>query len=268
MKKFLCLLFVPLMVLAVSCKKDDKSGKGEDSGKYGIDGVTPLPEAVDLGLESGVKWASFNIGASKEYEYGDFYAWGETTPKDNYNWASYKWCTGAENKLTKYCQSGYTDYWDYTAKPEGIDGIMALYPSDDVAHVKLGGKWRMPSIADFEELLALETEASQENSDYTWEKWAFATDADGNEVIDAKGNVVRGIRIKRKSTGATLFLPAAGKIIDTHIYNVGAVGEYWSSSLTTDSPHKAYYMHILSSVATRNYDLRCYGLSVRPVCVE
>ena len=75
-KKSLFICVAALMVLAVSCKKDDKT----DKGKYGVDGVTPMPEAVDLGLASGVKWASFNIGASKEYEYGDYYAWGETIP--------------------------------------------------------------------------------------------------------------------------------------------------------------------------------------------
>lgn len=99
-----------------------------------------MPEAVDLGLS--VKWASFNIGASKEYEYGDYYAWGETTTKDNYDWASYKWCTGY-NKLTKYCPKDQADKWDATAKPNGPDGEIKLLPSDDVAHVKLGGKWRI-----------------------------------------------------------------------------------------------------------------------------
>ena len=114
------------MVLAVSCKKDDKTNKG----KYGVDGVTPMPEAVDLGLS--VKWASFNLGASKEYEYGDYYAWGETATKDNYDWASYKWCTGAENKLTKYCPKNKADKWDAVAKPDGPDGEVKLFPSDDV----------------------------------------------------------------------------------------------------------------------------------------
>ena len=78
-----------LMVLAVSCKKDDKPGKGADSGKYGIDGVTPMPEAVDLGLS--VKWASFNLGASKPEEYGDYYAWGETEVKDEYTVENYSY---------------------------------------------------------------------------------------------------------------------------------------------------------------------------------
>ena len=148
MKKILFILTgVALLLLTVSCKKDHKINKGN----YGGDGVTPKPEAVDLGLS--VKWASFNLGASKPEEYGDHYAWGEITSKDNYSWTTYKWCTGAEDKLTKYCPKDKAGDWDATAKPDGPDGEVKLLPSDDVAHVKLGGKWRMPTDAEWKELL-------------------------------------------------------------------------------------------------------------------
>ena len=76
-----------------------------DGGKTATCNVTvtettvPIPEAVDMGLS--VKWASFDLGASKPEEYGDYYAWGETETKDDYSWASYKWCMGAYDTMTK-----------------------------------------------------------------------------------------------------------------------------------------------------------------------
>lgn len=255
MKKLFCLSLTALMLLSVSCNKDDKPGKG----KYGVDGVTPLPEAVDLGLPSGIKWASFNLGASKPEEYGDYYAWGETEPKSDYSWATYKYANGAYDKLTKYCPKDKTSYWDVADK--NPDGEVELLPSDDVAHVKLGGKWRMPTLNDIKELLALST-----NEDYTWEKWALAKDANGNEIKDAWGNAVRGIRITRKSTGATLFLPAAGYCLGTSIgESAGSWGDFWSSSLNTDDPNNAYDLYFDSDESDWGSDYRYNGFTVRPV---
>lgn len=274
MKKLFYLSLAALMLLSVSCKKDDKPGKGEDSAKYGVDGVTPLPEAVDLGLPSGLKWASFNLGASKPEESGDYYAWGETETyyysnlepltwragkSDGYDWNAYSWSNGAYNKLTKYCPKDKKDYWDVSGKDP--DGEVKLLPSDDVAHVKLGGKWRMPTLDDIKELLALKA-----NEDYTWEKWALATDSNGNEVTDAFGNVVRGIRITRKSTGASLFLPAAGYCSGSSIgLNAGSWGYCWSSSLTTGSPNNAYDLDFSSGDSDWYGNGRYYGFTVRPV---
>lgn len=272
MKKLFYLSLAALMLLSVSCKKDDKPGKGGDSSKYGVDGVTPLPEAVDLGLASGVKWASFNLGASKDYEYGDYYAWGETQTyyssldpltwrdgkSDGYGWNVYSWCNGAGNKLTKYCPKDKSTYWDVTGKDP--DGEVKLLPSDDVAHVKLGGKWRMPTLDDIDELLALKT-----NEDYNWEKWALAKDANGNEVKDEWGNVVRGIRITRKSTGAALFLPAAGYNGASVGMRAGSWGDYWSSSLSTAYPEYAYDLLFDSADSDWNSSGRYFGLTVRPV---
>ena len=285
MKKILFVCLAALMVLAVSCKKDNSNDVPKQ--KYGVDGVTPLPEAVDLGTVVNGKtvlWASFNLGASKEYEYGDYYAWGEKityystleplawAKRDetdekvlHYDWDSYLYANGAYNKLTKYCPKGLeTNYWDNTAKPEGPDGEVKLLPTDDVAHVKLGGKWRMPTLDDIKALLALKT-----NDDYTWDKWALATDENGDEVKDAWGNVVRGIRITRKSTGATLFLPAAGYCDGSVVgKDAGPWGYYWSSSLRTDDPSRAFDLYFDSDDSDW-YDASRYGgLTVRPVYVE
>jgi len=258
MKKLFCLSLAALTLLSVSCKKDDKPGKG----KYGVDGVTPLPEAVDLGTVvngKNIKWASFNLGASKEYEYGDDYACGEIATKSDYSWATYTYANGAYNKLTKYCPKDKKSYWDVADKDP--DGEVTLLPSDDVAHVKLGGKWRMPTQDEIKALLELKT-----NDDYTWEKWTLATDENGTEITDAWGNAVRGIRITRKSTGATLFLPASGYCNEASIgEDAGSWGRYWSSSLLTDSPSYACRLGFDSKDSGWDSSRRCCGLAVRPV---
>lgn len=258
MKKLFCLSLAALTLLSVSCKKDDKPGKG----KYGVDGVTPLPEAIDIGTVvdgKTIKWASFNLGASKEYEYGDYYAWSETATKSDYSWATYTYANGAYNKLTKYCRKVETNYWDVAGKEP--DGEVTLLPSDDVAHVKLGGKWRMPTLDEINALLALQT-----NDDYTWEKWVLTTDENGNEIKDAWGNVVRGIRITRKSTGATLFLPASGYCDGTSIgEHAGSWGDYWSSSLSADKPSSACCLDFYSDHSGLYNVSRYYGFTVRPV---
>ena len=282
MRKSLFICLAALIVLAVSCKKDNSNDVSKQ--KFGVDGVTPLPEAVDLGTVVNGKtvlWASFNLGASKPEEYGDYYAWGEKITyystleplvwaKRNetdenvlhYDWDSYLYANGAYYKLTKYCPKGLeTNYWDNTAKPEGPDGEVQLLPSDDVAHVKLGGKWRMPTLDDIKALLALKT-----NDDYTWDKWALATDENGDEVKDAWGNVVRGIRITRKSTGATLFLPAAGLCSGTDVgENAGSWGYYWSSSLNTVDPYAAFNLSFRSGGSDWSDLSRFDGFAVRPV---
>ena len=93
-------------------------------------------EQVDLGLPSGIIWAACNLGASSPEEWGDYYAWGETEPKDRYSWDTYKF--GTENNLTKYNRE---------------DGKTILDPEDDAAHVALGGKWHIPTREQIQELL-------------------------------------------------------------------------------------------------------------------
>ena len=107
MKKLIYFLMAALMVVgAISCKKDN-------SGSNDNDGKVPVPEAVDIGLVVNgktIKWASFNLGASKEYEYGNHYAWGETEPKSNYDWTTYLLANGNEEKLIAYCPRNKADY--------------------------------------------------------------------------------------------------------------------------------------------------------------
>ena len=129
-------------------------------------------EYVDLGLS--VKWATCNMGASSPEEYGDYYAWGETETKSTYDWNTYKWCKGSENTLTKYCTDS-----DYGT----VDNKTVLDPEDDVAHVKWGGNWRMPTDAEIEEL--------RENCIWKW----------------TTQNGKNGYKVTSKKNGNSIFLP-------------------------------------------------------------
>ena len=90
---------------------------------------------VDLGLPSGLLWATCNVGADTPEAYGDYFAWGETQPKDTYDWDTYLHFNGSD--LTKYT---------------GSDGLTTLEPSDDAATANWGEGWRMPTKGEFEEL--------------------------------------------------------------------------------------------------------------------
>ncbi len=205
------------------------------------------PVAVDLGLPSGLKWASFNLGASKPEEYGDYYAWGETEPyysslnpltwkegkEAGYDWPSYKWCMGSENTLTKYCGESSLGYNGFT------DDKTILDPEDDAAHVSLGGNWRMPTEEDWWEL----------RQNCTWAK-ATRNGVEGELVTANNGN--------------SIFLPAAGNCNRTSLNYAGATGSYWSSSLIgSDGAHSVDFdsAGLVAGVAY----FRCHGGSVRPV---
>ena len=186
---------------------------------------------VDLGLS--VKWATCNVGASSPEEYGDYYAWGETETKSTYDWASYDLADGYDDELKKYC----TDSRYGTA-----DNKTVLESSDDVAQVKWGGSWRMPTKAEQDEL--------REKCTWTW----------------TTQNWMKGYKVTSKSNGKSIFLPAAGYYYDYSL-NDGSCGYYWSSSLSTSYPNLAWDVYFDSSDVYRSDDdRRCCGRSVRPVC--
>lgn len=190
--------------------------------------------AVDMGLS--VKWANANLGASRPDEYGDYYAWGETSTKYLYSWSHYKWCNGTKESLTKYNDN---------AKYGKVDWKTRLYATDDVAAVKLGGRWRMPTIAEIDEL-----KDTRENASYKWE-WKSINGHNGWEVA----YLVNGNRI---------FLPAAGCRSGTSLDYAGSFGYYWSSSLYRD-PGGAYSVYFNSDDVHWYFISRYYGFSVRPV---
>ena len=217
-----------------------------------IPSAIPVPEAVDLGLPSGLKWASFNLGATKPEEYGDYYAWGETEPyytsldpltwkegkEAGYWWPSYKWCMGGYSTLIKYCDDSAYGYNGFT------DTKTVLDPEDDAAHVNLGGSWRMPTDAEWTEL--------RENCTWTW---ASQNGVSGNLVTASNGN--------------SIFIPAAGWCSDLGLrYSPDSPpGFYWSSSLPGGCPESPWYVWFSSSSLDRNQGdfVRCDGFSVRPV---
>lgn len=206
---------------------------------------TPTGVAVDLGLPSGLKWASCNVGANAVWEYGDYYAWGETEPyyssknpltwkegkSDGYNWVSYKLCKGSSSTLIKY----NTNILCGT-----VDNKSFLDPAYDAAQIKWGGNWRMPTDSEWTEL----------KTECNW-TWTTQNGVNGRLVTGPNGN--------------SIFLPAAGDRVNTGLYSTGSYGGYWSSSLNTVSPYYAWYMYFNSGSADRGYDNRCYGFSVRPV---
>lgn len=211
----------------------------------------PCPAgAVDLGLS--VFWATCNLSesgfVSSPEEYGDYYAWGETTTyynslnprswkdgKTGYNWASYSLCNGSENTLKKY---------NYSSSYGTVDNKTTLEEVDDVAHVKLGGRWRMPTDAEWDEL----------TNNCTFEK--------------TEQNGVIGYRVTSNKTGYTdksIFFPYAGCMTGIACYD-GGYTYYWSSSLYMNSyPYEAMNYGFGSHGAEATGLSRVLGSSVRPV---
>lgn len=212
-------------------------------------GQTNGVEYVDLGLPSGNLWATMNIGADKIEAYGDLYSWGETSTKDNYGedyYSLYKKDETEVDGFTNYIK-GYTKYVPKDKASEyGYGGFFdnktTLDLTDDVAHVKLGGSWRMPTACDFDELL--------ENCDKVW--------------CTYQG--VNGYKFTAKN-GKWLFLPAAGYSDYYGRNDEGNGGYYWSSSLYFDYPYYANSLDFGSGSIYVGIGSRCYdGYSVRAVC--
>ncbi|MBR6376052.1 MAG: hypothetical protein IKR91_07460, partial [Alloprevotella sp.] len=141
MKKILtffayALLLGSMTFTLTACGDDDDDAGGSSAG-----GLTPAGKAaqmVDLGLPSGTLWADRNVGADKPEAYGSYFAWGETVPKSDYSWSTYKYGT-ADSELTKYCSESSYGKDGYT------DKFIELELQDDAASVNWGGNWRMPS---------------------------------------------------------------------------------------------------------------------------
>ncbi len=192
-------------------------------------------EYVDLGLPSGTKWATCNVGASKPEEYGDYFAWGETTPKSTYDWSTYRWCNGSSITMTKYCTQSDYGYNGFT------DNLTELQPEDDAATANWGSGWRMPSYGQFSELF---------NSSYTTSEWTTL-------------NGVYGYKVTSKSNGNSIFLPAAGYRWNDELIYAGSYGYYWSSSLDPNYGSGAYYLDFRSGGWGWSSNIRSNGLSVR-----
>lgn len=205
-----------------------------DETQMGDDGT------VDLGLS--VKWASCNLGASDPRDYGNLYAWGELSPKQDYSWATYRFANGDIEHLTKYNNDP-----DYGL----VDNLSHLEPADDVATETLGADWHIPSREEWTEL--------REQCEWTW------NDADGGFTVTGPN-------------GNSIFLPANGYNFDDiggykwggeyGYYEISDVNTtYWyyedcyafyapDAELELDAEHYFFYMP------------RAAGLGVRPVKIK
>lgn len=202
-----------------------------------IFGGGPAPsnhEYVNLGLPSGTLWATTNVGANNPEDYGNYFSWGETAPKEVYTWETYKWCNGSRSTLTKYCTNSAFG---------NIDGKTELDPTDDAAYVNWGPSWRMPSLVQCVELC----------ESCTWQ-WTARNGVDGYLITGPNGN--------------TMFLPAAGDRYNSTHGDVG-FGMYWSRDLYNDinnTSYAAYNLYFYSQFKNGgNGNERYFGFSVRPV---
>ena len=189
---------------------------------------------VDLGLPSGTLWATCNVGANSPEEYGDYFAWGETFSKDYYDWTTYKWCIGGMDGITKYSY-GVNGFADFKSE---------LEPEDDVAYVHWGPSWRMPTLAQQDEL--------REHCTWTW-----------TTLNGVNGCLVTG------PNGNSIFLPAAGYRWREMLLGVGedSDGINWSRSLNLELSEVAYCLYFNSDNSGRSCNDRSLGLTVRAVRV-
>lgn len=215
-----------------------------DEEKYHLtitDNICPdgnHPHAIDLGLPSGTKWACCNVGASSPEQYGGYYAWGETSEKSVYNDVTYSYYFGGQDTDG----DGYFDsYFDSSYSVVNIGSDIAG-TSYDVAHVRMGGSWRMPSFAQQQELV--------NNCTRTF----------------TRQNGVCGILVTGKN-GGQLFLPAAGGHWKGDLNYAGFDGHFWSSSLyPNNEDYLAYDLDFTPVGWLCGNGLRSSGRSVRAVC--
>ncbi len=184
------------------------------------------PACVDLGLS--VKWASCNLGAETPEAYGNYYAWGETSTKEYYNWDKYKYCTPLTMAMSKY---------------NSTDKKTILEAEDDAATVLLGNNWRIPTADEMKELVekcTWEWMEDEKNRNYGY----WVTGPNGNRI----------------------FLPAAGCINDNVPYAVEFYGYYWTSEVVSFESKLAVHLFFKDkSTNGSNVSHRYYGFSIRPV---
>ena len=200
---------------------------------------------VDLGLPSGLKWATCNVGASSPEDYGGYFAWGETEPKNSYDWSTYQWMTTGQSSweyVNKYqFADGQTSACWYSNGTFTGDGKTVLELSDDAARANWGGSWRMPTHEEFQEL-------------YKKCTWTWTTQ-----------NGVKGYKVTSNRNGNSIFLPAAGYRSESSLLGAGERGYYWSSSLSENYSGLAWYLYFDSDYRSVDLSVRYDGQSVRPV---
>ena len=208
-----------------SCDRENNNGNNNGGDNSSV-------VWVDLGLPSGLLWADRNVGAQSPEDYGNYYAWGETSPKGVYDWDTYAY--GNFNALTKYCSDSNSGLNFFT------DNLTTLEASDDAATVNIGADARMPRDEEWQELM--------DNTTSTW----------------TTRNGIYG-RLLTASNGKSLFLPAASWCEGSNPHNVGESGFYWSGTLYMDEPNNALCITFDADNQFHSSIPRSYGCSVRAV---
>ena len=165
-------------------------------------------EWVDLGLPSGTLWAAYNVGADAPEEYGDYFAWGETEPKEVYDWSTYKWCNGTHDSLTKYCSTSGYGVLDYKNE---------LECEDDAAYVNWGPLWCMPTHEQQVELMNV----------CTWTQTTL-NGVNGYQVTGPNGN--------------KLFFPFTGERSGSQLMYAGSSAGYWPRTLFAADAGQIMYL--------------------------
>ncbi len=229
--KRIYLIMLMIVAMMVSCNpkdEDDNNYSGGNGNNGGGNDQYNGYEYVDLGLPSGLKWATCNVGATSAEDYGDYFAWGETSPKAKYYLDTYlHW-----NDIN---EDGWCDNGEATIN-SGISGN-AQY---DAATANWGGSWRMPTKYEMQELL-----------DYCEWEWTEVNGVKGSKVIGQNGN--------------SLFLPAAGFRSRTSLEYDGSLCLYWSSTQFYGYDYLAYSLSNDGGEDGCGGSSRYNGLSVRPV---
>ena len=188
-------------------------------------------EYVDLGLS--VKWATMNVGAKTEEDYGHYYMWGSITPNtpDECNWANTPFNNGATSYDTTY----------FNSVKDTVIPNKVLAKEYDVAVQIMGGDWRMPTKNECQELYKNTTQS-----------WVTINGVNGRKFTS------------KTDTSKYIFIPAAGYYYNGSVSEVGAYGYIWSSTIS--SPYsKARFLRFRSSTCGASTTERCYGMSVRGV---
>ncbi len=185
-------------------------------------------EYVDLGLPSGLKWATCNVGANSPEEYGDYFAWGEVESKTTYDWSTYKY--GTEDDFIKYTSN---------------DSKIILDPEDDVATANWGGAWRMPTEAEQEEL----------RNNCTW-VWITQNGVKGYKVTGPNGNSIFLPAAGYMNEGTLYYAGSYGRYWSSSL-----------NAYNPDNANFVYFDsdYVFCFNYTSSYG-RLSGYSVRPVC--
>ena len=205
---------------------------------------------IDLGLPSGLLWAETNIGAETAYDDGYYYAWGETSTKEDYSTSTYKGLTIDTTYSELYEKYIYTEIY---SKYNETDGKTVLDKEDDAAYVNWGTSCRMPTKEDWVELA--------NSSNCTW-VWVSRTNSNGEPI--------KCYKVVSKRNNNMIYLPASGDCCGNGNYSHGEYGNYWSSTRHSELEYILYLNFTSSSYLSESVNRRSEGcgFSVRPVASQ